>query len=1155
MPKRVLAIGVGGSGKTSLIILKERLEETYGQVPNNVVLLSLDTDDLRDVDTFAGTRLEPQTDDRGRDPEFRHVVSRPGVTMDTIFSDMASGRSSAYMNWLEKEKLSRILSPTEKDIRGGAQQRRPVGRVALFQRWDNPVYSSIVSAISRMYGEPEEEKPVDAVQIEQSKRQVFIIGSVAGGTGSGFMVDIANLVGHAVRSNSKWQSIDVSAIIVLPDAFSSYTSMMNDPTNLKPNSYAALRELDRFVRTHSDMLPYMVRYGDDLRSITWSTNQPVDHIYLVDTASPSAAGDKDLSGDPSSGVFPIISDFVMAHIDQSLGDTLATQRANAGLHYDKEEGWQYSSFNVLTYILPIDDIIESFSYRFLQELLRRQYLPIPDKKMQAQIDLAAGKEVERVFVDSSVGGRVNPGVVQKAIVATRKIDPETPDTSWTGLFNMISLSEGAFAEDYQTLQQWLEYLSGNLIATKEGDYRHETYDEGYTRLMNFSDHFMDECLGPQYDPDDEEAREGGQWDIILARYRDALRQRFAEAVDAEITAILNRRDPRSKMLAAAQLPTARAVVAALKDKLVSFKTLLEEEYSKAEIETRLRQTSEELRNSIAWMQDTKDMGPGLIHRNSKPRKAQDSFIGWFYEKMELLLHRRMYRVVIDVLDALGAAEMDQSRNLSVVDEAARELETWQATLMATSRILQDWSRVHENNRRAKRQIKVRTYLTNPEFEEQLYQRPEHAEAVATQVLGEVRGAKGLVWERLDEVEPLHYKMVSMWAQEAKGPEDIARKFFVGTKGLFQIVRNNVSVADRLAESFKSHSTFTNVVGQVTEPFLRYNPASNGKSMHHERYVSFNMAAATMDETREFLDKAHSILRDQSRNVDLTSESKVSCTVVEVARGVKLRAVDQFTACENDYRTKLYRGRESVHLFPEEQVATEFENLIDTLGENGNRLRPLSPELVVTMGDETKLRAFTLACAYGLIKEGPYFDKDGNETTEVYLDLRDFGGRQLPLSESKRLQAIDPKFNLAPPEGQSARRYLNALQNFTLKATQKPGVPPQLIETLVEDLRRNGVSLGQIEYPFALTLREVNEAIRQAAENLGPAEDEESNASRRETLNLRRRVEKLQAFLGERVAEFKSNTATPRVFDMGTIMHLELKKEIERLNESARKAGN
>ena len=66
MAKRVLAIGVGGSGKASLTILKERLLETYGIVPDNVVLLSLDTDSLRDVDQFAGARLAPAFDDRGR---------------------------------------------------------------------------------------------------------------------------------------------------------------------------------------------------------------------------------------------------------------------------------------------------------------------------------------------------------------------------------------------------------------------------------------------------------------------------------------------------------------------------------------------------------------------------------------------------------------------------------------------------------------------------------------------------------------------------------------------------------------------------------------------------------------------------------------------------------------------------------------------------------------------------------------------------------------------------------------------------------------------------------------------------------------------------------------------------------------------------------
>ena len=124
MAKRVLAIGIGGTGKAALTILKERLEETYSKVPDNVVLLSLDTDDLRDVDVFAGTKLNQNVDERGREPEYMHIVSKKGVTMDTIFADLASGRTGAYMRWLEKEKLSRILTPAEKDIRGGAQKRR-----------------------------------------------------------------------------------------------------------------------------------------------------------------------------------------------------------------------------------------------------------------------------------------------------------------------------------------------------------------------------------------------------------------------------------------------------------------------------------------------------------------------------------------------------------------------------------------------------------------------------------------------------------------------------------------------------------------------------------------------------------------------------------------------------------------------------------------------------------------------------------------------------------------------------------------------------------------------------------------------------------------------------------------------------------------------
>jgi hypothetical protein len=62
----------------------------------------LDTDDLRDVDTFAGTQLAGQTDDRAADPDFRHGRQPAGVTMDTIFADMAAGRSLSYMNGWKK---------------------------------------------------------------------------------------------------------------------------------------------------------------------------------------------------------------------------------------------------------------------------------------------------------------------------------------------------------------------------------------------------------------------------------------------------------------------------------------------------------------------------------------------------------------------------------------------------------------------------------------------------------------------------------------------------------------------------------------------------------------------------------------------------------------------------------------------------------------------------------------------------------------------------------------------------------------------------------------------------------------------------------------------------------------------------------------------
>ena len=106
----------------------------------------------------------------------------------------------------------------------------------------------------------------------------------------------------------------------------------------------------------------------------------------------------------------------------------------------------------------------------------------------------------------------------------------------------------------------------------------------------------------------------------------------------------------------------------------------------------------------------------------------------------------------------------------------------------------------------------------------------------------------------------------------------------------------------------------------------------------------------------------------------------------------------------------------------------------------------------------------------------------------------------------------------------------------------------MVPTLVEDLEGRGVSLGHIENAFTLSIRQVYEAIKRATQALGPDEAEEPDPKHRDALNARRRIDQhLQPFLDNWVRKFK-RSPVPRVRDMGTVMHLILREEINSLIE-------
>jgi hypothetical protein len=1132
MPKRALIIGIGGTGKAVLTILKERLEESYGRVPDEVVLLCFDTDHLRPMDEFAGTRLnpEPQVEaGRTRDEEFQHITSPGGITMDQVFADIRAGKTIAWMRWLEHAKLDRALSAEERTILGGAQQRRPVGRTALFLRYA-PIMTSLVSAIGRVYGEVGAEPAYRSREEEEKgRRLIFIVCSVAGGTGAGMFIDIANLIRHAIKRNPTWASISLSAVLVLPEAFAGLVHQMKDPTNLKPNSYASLRELDRFMRAHSSTLGYPIRYYQDDQSLTISDIQLFDHVYLVDTESRSGVGAFDLGRDPYTGVFPAVADFLAAHIDGALGDAIATQRTNAGLHYSKLDGRLYSSFNVRTFIFPVEDVIESFAYRFLRETLKSHFLPIADERQRALVVNQAQEAVDRIFSAATVAGRTNTLLVQKILAATRLIEPERVHIDWESLLSLVSISEQSFLDNESYLRDTLQYLRKRLVPTPKAPQDGGSFVRGYERLTREIEAFKNQYLGPKPHPDaDEDSRVGGEWQNILSRYLDhpqySHRQLFLEMVDAVLLDILNERDPTTDFLLESRLAYAEAFLLHLRERVRRFRQILQERWEENQADAKRRQAATEALEALAQMDRTKRQRPSVF--NNKPLKAQEKYIEAEKQLVEYILQDRLYRLVLDICDTL-AGDRDSRGRPGVINLALAEVASWRTTMEEVEQLLRSKERKHQQDREYKRRVKTRHYLTDESFEEELYQK--YVTKVRQTVLGVVREtqAKGIEWGRTEESQALKYEIRTTWTKErAIGSQEIANKWFQGVKELFSGLRQDVTVAERLVALMRGNAArfVADCDGVFSEPFLRYNVNLNGYDPHRECYFFVKVGERADEHTRAFFQNVSRSFSDRQPKVEYSdrAETTVAATVLLIARGFRLQGLDQYRGeWEAEYRNKLASGWESLHLFPEEQNATEYEQRLESLGEADQRLRAFAPELVLCMGDEAWLRAFVRACAYGLIQTGPFVNPiTGEETTEVFLKFA-LGGQtyRYLLSQSARVAELEPNLFSLPPNYQKARLLLDALQNFTV--------------------RRVDVANPTMH----IDLRQVNEGITYYVQGL----------------STRDRIRILDCFIEARdettrnpevwwpgAVRVMKTSPDPKVRDMGALMHLILKDEIQRL---------
>lgn len=226
--KKTLYVGLGGTGVAALLKVKKCFIDSYGEIPPMIGFLAIDTD------TAAFSKEE--TSNLGASIK----LDASELLVCTVKNALPTYRSNptAY-DWVPPKNVNNL-----RNIAGlGAGQVRSNGRFIAYYNY-NTIQANISTAITKIHQLiPNTSKYTidtnkDGVEYATT---INVFASVAGGTGSGMLIDTLCLINKAMKDLALQYSL--YPWIVLPEIFK---SMSNSPAmaNVRYNAYGAIRSLD-----------------------------------------------------------------------------------------------------------------------------------------------------------------------------------------------------------------------------------------------------------------------------------------------------------------------------------------------------------------------------------------------------------------------------------------------------------------------------------------------------------------------------------------------------------------------------------------------------------------------------------------------------------------------------------------------------------------------------------------------------------------------------------------------------------------------------------------------------------------------------------------------------------------------------------------------
>lgn len=339
-----ILVGIGGTGAEVLSRVRRLAEESYGSLRNFPVLSFLVVDTDKDYKIS-----NPEASGSPFKDTEKHFATVSGRQVEDMVCNM--GNYPWIESWFPKE-LERNIGGLE----AGAGQIRACGRFAFFCNYD-AIRKKFLDAVKRVKGKENSMLDRYGVKVKTNQINIFVTGSLSGGTGSGMLIDMAYCIRHWIQGEG---SPLVTGIMPMPTAFSGISA----GDRVLANGYAALMELSYFCDHRTE---YAFQFSEGQSNEVRSQKPPFDFTYLVGTKN----GESDFSLEQiremmAQNIFLDLTSEFAPH-KRSIRDNIKGAFAQAdpgGRGYPKN----FMSFGLSTIEIPVAQIRASLSNRLAKDL-------------------------------------------------------------------------------------------------------------------------------------------------------------------------------------------------------------------------------------------------------------------------------------------------------------------------------------------------------------------------------------------------------------------------------------------------------------------------------------------------------------------------------------------------------------------------------------------------------------------------------------------------------------------------------------------------------------------------------------------------------------------------------------------------------------------